>query len=155
MFHHGNAYHRVRYLVNLVFTAPVKQCLLVNKIYKPHSPRYIHHKLYVSSNGKTWENCQVYGSDSQQQLEVLLDEECFGATDLQGRCPPLRGCGTQGGDGKPRWVKMKRSFCSFLGCQTRPTLWISLADFGWMNITTCLCRTFVVVLVVVSLLTLW
>lgn len=33
----------------------------------------------------------VYGSDSQQQLEVLLDEECFGATDLQGRCPPLRG----------------------------------------------------------------
>ena len=44
-------------------------------------------------------------------------------------------------------------FCSFLECQTRPTLWISLADFRWMNITTCLCRTFVMVLVVVSLLT--
>ena len=53
--------------------------------------------------------CQVYGSGAQQQLEILLDEatrphwplafwagrerqECFGATDLRGRCPPLRGC---------------------------------------------------------------
>eukprot|EP00435_Cladocopium_sp_Y103_P032748 s1424_g8.t1 len=37
----------------------------------------------------------VYGHDSQQQLELLLDEECFGATDLHGRCPPLRGIQVQ------------------------------------------------------------
>ncbi|CAK9054743.1 unnamed protein product [Durusdinium trenchii] len=33
----------------------------------------------------------VYGGDAHQHLEVLLDKECFGATDLHGRCPPLRG----------------------------------------------------------------
>jgi len=33
----------------------------------------------------------VYGSDAQQQLEILLDKECFGATNLHGRCPALRG----------------------------------------------------------------
>ena len=33
----------------------------------------------------------IYGNDATQELELLLDEDNFGATDLHGRAPAGRG----------------------------------------------------------------